>query len=56
MARGVRWYVREVSGESAYDKYVAHAQEHGDPNVLSRRDFERCRQDRGNTTPPQRCC
>ena len=22
---GVRWYLREVSGESAYDHYVEHA-------------------------------
>jgi uncharacterized short protein YbdD (DUF466 family) len=21
---GVRWYLREVSGESAYDRYVEH--------------------------------
>ena len=36
---GVRWYLREVSGESAYDRYVAHMRrEHPDQPVMSRRD------------------
>ena len=56
-ASGVRWYLREVSGESAYDRYIAHAaEEHpGDP-VLSRREFERRRQDDRSSRPQARCC
>src|SRR3954465_7712874 len=43
---GVRWYLRGVTGESAYDRYVEHARrEHPDEPVMSRRDFERRRQD-----------
>ena len=54
---GVRWYLREVSGESAYDRYVEHARrEHADEPVMSRRDFERWRQDDRNKNPRARCC
>jgi uncharacterized short protein YbdD (DUF466 family) len=57
LAGGVRWYLREVSGETAYDRYVAHApREHADQPVMSRRDFERWRQDDRNDTPRARCC
>jgi uncharacterized short protein YbdD (DUF466 family) len=46
VARSVRWYLREVTGESAYDRYVAHMRrEHAEQPVMSRRDFERGRQD-----------
>ena len=56
-ARWVRWYLREVSGESAYDRYVDHARtEHPDRPVLSRRDFERRRMDERDSRPQSRCC
>lgn len=55
--RGVRWYLREVSGESAYDRYVETAcRNHPDDPILDRRTFERRRQDRDNQLPQQRCC
>jgi uncharacterized short protein YbdD (DUF466 family) len=54
---GVRWYLREVAGETAYDRYVAHARrEHPDQPVMSRRDFERARQDDRDANPRARCC
>jgi uncharacterized short protein YbdD (DUF466 family) len=57
--RGVRWYVRELTDESAYDRYVAHARRH-DPqaDVPTRRAFERMRTDRQEKDPRQgfRCC
>jgi uncharacterized short protein YbdD (DUF466 family) len=54
---GVRWYLREVSGESAYDRYVAHMRrEHPGQPVMSRRDFERRRQDWREENPRARCC
>jgi uncharacterized short protein YbdD (DUF466 family) len=54
---GVLWYLREVSGESAYDRYVAHMRrEHPAQPVMSRRDFERRRQDERNENPRARCC
>jgi uncharacterized short protein YbdD (DUF466 family) len=54
---GVRWYLREVSGETAYDRYVEHVRrEHPEDPVMSRRDFERRRQDDCNANPRARCC
>ncbi|MFJ6947964.1 YbdD/YjiX family protein [Streptomyces wuyuanensis] len=55
----VRWYVREVSGESLYDRYVAHTRSHDpDAEVMSRREFERCRMDEREADPRKgfRCC
>jgi uncharacterized short protein YbdD (DUF466 family) len=57
VARGVRWYLREVTGESAYDRYVAHMRaEHDDQPVMSRRDFERRRQEQRESHQRARCC
>jgi uncharacterized short protein YbdD (DUF466 family) len=54
---GVRWYLREVSGESAYDRYVEHMRrDHSDQAVMSRRDFERRRMDAREENPRARCC
>ncbi len=54
---GVRWYLREVAGETAYDRYVEHARrEHPDAGVMSRRDFERHRMDDRERNPRARCC
>jgi uncharacterized short protein YbdD (DUF466 family) len=56
-ARWLRWYLREVSGESAYDRYVEHARaEHPDREVLPRRQFERQRMDDRDARPQSRCC
>ena len=58
-ARNVRWYVRELTDESAYDRYVAHVRkDHPQAEVPSRRDFERMRTDRQEQDPRQgfRCC
>ena len=39
--RTVLWYAREVSGESAYDNYLAHRRRtHPGEPVLTRREFE----------------
>jgi uncharacterized short protein YbdD (DUF466 family) len=53
----VWWYLREVSGETAYDRYVEHARSHhtGEP-VMTRRDFERRRQDARENQTQARCC
>ncbi|WOX12470.1 YbdD/YjiX family protein [Streptomyces sp. N50] len=56
---GVRWYVRELMDESAYDRYVTHARRnHPGAEVPSRRDFERIRTARQEADPRQgfRCC
>jgi uncharacterized short protein YbdD (DUF466 family) len=54
---GAAWYLREVSGETAYDRYVEHVRsQHPNAAVMSRRDFERWRQDRCEQDPRARCC
>jgi uncharacterized short protein YbdD (DUF466 family) len=56
-ARGVHWYLRELTGEAAYDHYVEHVRrEHPDAPVMSRRDFERWRTQRREENPGARCC
>jgi uncharacterized short protein YbdD (DUF466 family) len=53
----IRWYLREVSGEADYDRYLAHAQQHpGDGPVLSRREFERRKAKQRESNPTPRCC
>jgi uncharacterized short protein YbdD (DUF466 family) len=57
LARGIRWYLREAAGETVYDRYVEHVRsEHPGAMVMSRRDFERWRQDDRNDNPRARCC
>ena len=57
LARGVTWYLREVACENAYERYVQHVRrEHPGALVMSRRDFERWRQDDRNDNPRSRCC
>lgn len=54
-----RYYVREFSGEAAYDRYVAHARTHDpDAEVMTRRAFERARTDAREADPREgfRCC
>jgi uncharacterized short protein YbdD (DUF466 family) len=54
---GVRWYLREVSGESGYERYVAHVRrDHPAQPVMTRREFERRRQDDREARPRARCC
>jgi uncharacterized short protein YbdD (DUF466 family) len=57
LVSGVRWYLREVSGESGYDRYVAHMRrDHPTQPVMTRREFERWRQDDREARPRARCC
>ncbi len=55
--RAVAWYLRELTGESDYDRYLAHriALEPS-AKVMSRREFERWRLDRRSCRPGDRCC
>ena len=52
---GVRWYLREWSGEARWDDYLRHCTEHGH-QPMSRREFERRRADELERTPVSRCC
>jgi uncharacterized short protein YbdD (DUF466 family) len=54
---GVRWYLREVSGESRYDRYVEHMRrDHPDQAVMSRREYERQQMRMREENPRARCC
>ncbi|MFE9763410.1 YbdD/YjiX family protein [Streptomyces sp. NPDC005808] len=56
---GVRWYVRELTDESAYDRHIEHIREgHPSAAVPTRREFERMRTARRDKDPRQgfRCC
>jgi uncharacterized short protein YbdD (DUF466 family) len=56
-ATGTLWYLREVLGENAYERYLTHQRrDHPDEPVLSRREFERRRMDELEIRPGQRCC
>ena len=53
--RGVRWYLREWSGEARWDDYLRECAEHGHA-PMSRREFERRRADAAERNPVSRCC
>ena len=53
--RGVRWYLREFTGEARWDTYVEHCPKHGH-TPMSRREFERLRSDALEKNPISRCC
>jgi uncharacterized short protein YbdD (DUF466 family) len=57
VVNSVLWYLREVSGEADYERYVANAQRR-DPGapMLSRREFERRRMSSPDDGRPSRCC
>ena len=55
--RVLRWYVREVSGGSAYERYlVRHRRDSPGEAPLDERTFWRHRTDGGDDVPPARCC
>jgi uncharacterized short protein YbdD (DUF466 family) len=55
--QGLRWYLRELTGEAQYDHYLErHRREHPDQPAMTRREFERWRIDRSEPTPGSRCC
>ena len=53
--RGVRWYLREWSGEAHWDRYLAECAAHGHPPI-GRREFERRRADARERAAVARCC
>lgn len=55
VGRGLRWYLRQATGEAKWDEHVEHCRLRGvDPG--SRRDFERRRADERDRDPQSRCC
>lgn len=54
-ATGVRWYVRELTGEARWDDYLARCAREGE-SPLDRRTWERHRADAREHTRQARCC
>jgi len=55
VGRGIRWYLRQVTGEAKWDEYVERCR-HEDAEPMSRRDFERHRCEHSEKSPRARCC
>jgi len=54
--RAIWDYLKEISGENAYDRYLAvHAATHSDRSPLSRGEFYRARQDEKYNNLGSRC-
>jgi len=58
--RGIGWYLRELTGETAYERYLEHHasrahDEHHSGLPMTRREFERQRAER-SAQPGGRCC
>jgi uncharacterized short protein YbdD (DUF466 family) len=53
--RGIRWYLKQVSGEAKWDEYLERARSE-DVEPMSRRDFERHRSQHKENNPQARCC
>lgn len=57
LVRLARWYLRELTGEAGYDRYVErHRRTHPGSPALSRREYERRRLSRLDEHPGARCC
>ena len=55
VGRGIRWYLRAVTGEAKWDEYLERARSE-DFEPMSRRDFERHRAEHNEKSPSARCC
>jgi uncharacterized short protein YbdD (DUF466 family) len=53
--RGIRWYLKALTGEAKWDEYLVRARDEG-VEPMSRRDFERHRSQHQEEHPQARCC
>ena len=54
-ASGLRWYVRQLTGEAKWDEYLERCRSEGsDP--MTRKDFERHRTEHQERSSRSRCC
>ena len=54
--RSLWWYLKEVTGENAYDRYLeGHRATHPEKEPLGRAKFYRWRQDEKYSNPGSRC-
>ncbi|MEU0897758.1 YbdD/YjiX family protein [Streptomyces massasporeus] len=55
--RAVRWYLRELTGESEYDRYCLHRQRHHPHAPLpTRREYQVLRTRHQEARTHSRCC
>jgi len=55
--RAAWWYLREITGDADYDRYVAHhTHRHPGAEPLSRAAFQRLRWSEAERNPTTRCC
>lgn len=55
--RGIRWYMRTLMGDSAYETYLAHhRRNHPGDEPMTERQFWRDRMDEQDRNPGARCC
>lgn len=53
----LHWYLRELSGESQYNRYLERRQRrHPDQPVMTLAEFERWRTELAETQSRTRCC
>lgn len=55
VGRGIRWYIREATGEAKWDQYLDGCRRQG-VVPISRRKFERHLADQREHHPQNRCC
>jgi uncharacterized short protein YbdD (DUF466 family) len=53
--RGIRWYLKQATGEAKWDEYLDRCRSQGAP-PMSRREFERHRTEHKENNPQSRCC
>jgi uncharacterized short protein YbdD (DUF466 family) len=54
--RAIWEYLKEISGENAYDRYLTfHTATHPDKTAMTRGEFYRARQDEKYNNPGSRC-
>lgn len=55
--RGIRWYVTNLMGDTAYETYTTHhRRHHPDQEPMTERQFWRDRMDEQDRNPGARCC
>ncbi|WP_445398667.1 YbdD/YjiX family protein [Streptomyces sp. LE64] len=55
--RWALWYLREVTGDSAYEQYCArHRERHPGEPVPTARQYQRLQAERREAASPSRCC
>lgn len=57
VGRGIRWYMTNLMGDSAYATYVAHhGRSHPGEEPMTERQFWRQKMDDQDRNPGARCC